>query len=68
MITWVNVKMSDDAVIVFEGENACKLLNCFAAYKKLIGASEISEQPTQAEGIKLEFLPAEMVQLVKIRK
>lgn len=48
--------MLEKKILVAEGEEACKLFDCFITYKKLIGAVEPPENQEASSNITIEAL------------
>ena len=43
--------MSEQTTMIVEGEDACKLFDCFVAYNKLNGTGELLKIPTESDGV-----------------
>ncbi len=54
-------------LIVVEGEEACKLFDCFLKYKKLIGAVESPENLEKLNNVTIEALPEAETNMVEQR-
>ncbi len=50
--------MYEKTIIVVEGEEACKMFDCFVAYKKLIGAAEMPKFSEDADTVDIIAMPA----------
>ncbi len=42
--------MIEKTLVIVEGEDACKLLDCFVTYKKIVGANQ-PETPVEADNL-----------------
>ncbi len=57
--------MLEKTLMVVEGEEACKLFDCFLTYKKLIGAAESPESLEASNSVTVEALPEAETALVE---
>ncbi len=54
--------------VIVEGEEACKLFDCFVAYNRLVGAAELSKSLSEEDALDLGVLPTTEAQLAEVRE
>jgi len=59
--------MLEKTLIIVEGEDACKLFDCFLAYKKIIGAPELPEFSIPADNLTVGALEIAEEQTVELK-
>ncbi len=57
--------MSEQTIMIVEGEDACKLFDCFVAYNKLNGAGKLPKIPTESDGVQIGPMPSQEEVLVE---
>ena len=55
--------MLEKTLIIVEGEDACKLFDCFLAYKKIVGATKPTESSVQQDVLTVGALETLEVQV-----
>ncbi len=60
--------MSEQTTIIVEGEDACKLFNCFVAYNKLNATGQMLKAPTESDGIQIGPLPSQKEVIVELQE